>query len=190
MCVMLPTALVPVRSGPTAKRRLAHVLPARERMRLVSELLAHVTGVLDEAGLRVVVLTPTPLDVVGAEVWTDEASGLNAALAAAIDRLGAPVLVVHADLPLLGGADVSAVLADDADVVVGRSYDGGTNGLLLRSPIRPAFGPQSAAAHAIRARRAGLRASVLDIPGFQIDVDDESGLSVARSVSASRYTRP
>ena len=190
MCVLVPPALIPVRTGPTAKRRLAHVLRAPERAALVRSLLDHVVGVLTSVGLRVVVLTPEPVDVPGAEVWTDEAPGLNAAVAAALPRLGPPALVVHADLPLLSPADVETSLNSEADVVIARSYDGGTNGLLMRTLLRPAFGVGSAAAHADRARRAGLRAAVLDIPGFAMDVDDEVGLSVCDGAGVSPYTRP
>jgi 2-phospho-L-lactate guanylyltransferase len=182
--------LIPVRLGPTAKRRLAHVLDARERAELVRTLLDHVVEVLTVVGLRIVVLAPEPADVTGAEVWKDQAPGLNAAVAAAIDKLGMPVLVVHADLPLVSAADVESLLADEADVVIARSYDGGTNGLLLRSALRPAFGVGSALVHADRTRRAGLTASVLDIPGFAMDVDDEVGLSACASAGVSRYTRP
>lgn len=190
MCVVPPTALIPVRTGPTAKRRLAHVLGPRERAELVRTLLDRVVTVLSDAGLRVVLLMPEREDISGAEVMTDQAHGLNAAVAAAIDRLGTPLLVVHADLPLLAASDVSRLLQDGADVVVARSYDAGTNGLLLRQPIRPAFGRASAAMHADRARRAGLAASVLDIPGFALDVDDEIGLSACGGAGAFRYTRP
>jgi len=189
MCVLLPPALIPVRMGPTAKRRLAHVLSASERASLVRLLLEHVLGVLTELGLRVVVLAPDHVDV-GAEVWTDEANGLNAAVAAALERLGSPALVVHADLPLLSAGDVETVLSSEADVVIARSYDGGTNGLLLRSLVRPAFGVGSAAMHADRARRAGLTAAVLDIPGFAMDVDDEVGLSACDGAGVSPSTRP
>jgi 2-phospho-L-lactate guanylyltransferase len=188
--VPAPTALIPVRTGPTAKRRLAHVLDARERAELVRTLLDRVVEVLTVVGLRIVVLTPEATDVEGAEVWTDAAPGLNAAVAAALEKLGTPVLVVHADLPLVGAADVETVLADQTDVVIARSYDGGTNGLLLRAPLRPAFGVGSALMHADRARRAGLTASVLDIPGFAMDVDDEVGLSACENAGVSRYTRP
>jgi len=177
MCVLLLPALIPVRMGPTAKRRLAHVLSAAERAALVRSLLDHVVAVL-------------PVDVQGAEIWTDEAPGLNAAVAAALERLGPHALVVHADLPLLSAADVDAVLGAEGDVVIARSYDGGTNGLLMRSIIRPAFGVGSALMHADRARRAGLRAAVLDIPGFAMDVDDEVGLSACDGAGVSPYTRP
>lgn len=177
MCVIPPTGLVPVRVTPGAKRRLAHVLSARERMRLVRALFDHVTAVLADAGLDVIALSPTPIEAPGVEVWTDAAPGLNRALEVALGRLGEPVLVVHADLPLLSTADVDRVLGHRADVVVARALDGGTNGLLMREPIRPAFGPGSAHAHARRARGAGLRTAVVDVPGFALDVDDDAALS-------------
>jgi len=191
MWVPNPSALIPVRTGPTAKRRLAHLLRPDERAALVRHLLDHVMEVLTHVGLRVVVLSPEPVDSrETTETWTDEAPGLNAAVDAALVRLGPPVLVVHADLPLLSAADVESVLDTDSDVVVARSYDGGTNGLLLRTLVRPAFGVGSAAMHAERARRAGLSVSVLDLPGFALDVDDETGLSASGRGPFARYTRP
>jgi 2-phospho-L-lactate guanylyltransferase (CobY/MobA/RfbA family) len=54
----------------------------------------------------------------------------------------------------------------------------------MRRPIRPAFGPSSALHHAAQARTLGMRASVLDLPGFALDVDDEAALA------ATAYTRP
>jgi 2-phospho-L-lactate guanylyltransferase len=165
-----------VRLGPTAKRRLAHVLGPDERSRLVRALFDHVVYVLDNAGLRVVVLSPSKISV-PFEVWSDERPGLNAALGSALRRIDAPVLVVHADLPRLETDDVDEIIGSTADVVVARSRDGGTNGLLLRRLIAPAFGPGSALVHAARARASGLRAHVVDTPGFAFDVDDEAALS-------------
>jgi 2-phospho-L-lactate guanylyltransferase len=177
---VLPTALIPIRIARTAKRRLAHALSPDERVRLVRALFEHVVCVVQDAGLPLVALSAFEMpDVNGAQVWLDEKAGLNGAIDAALDRLGAPVLVIHADLPLLSTADIDRVLTAEADVVVARARDGGTNGLLLRRLIRPAFGPSSAAAHATRARELGLRAHVLDIPGFALDVDDETSLSAS-----------
>lgn len=184
---MLATALVPVRMSPVAKRRLAHVADARERTDLMRDLFEHVVGVLGEAGLAVVALAPhalEPLD--GVEVWRDGASGLNAAVDDALDRTGLPVLIVHADLPALAVSDVHALFDSAADVVIGRARDGGTNALLLRGRIRPAFGPGSALAHAGRARAAGLRAQVIDRPGLAADVDDEAALIVWRGAASQR----
>jgi 2-phospho-L-lactate guanylyltransferase len=184
-----PTALIPVRISRAAKRRLAHVLGPDGRMDLVRAMLGHVLRTVDEAGLEIVVLTPAALSLPGVEVWTDEAAGLNGAVRAATRRIGAPVLVVHADLPWLTVADIDAVLASPADVVIARAHDGGTNGLVLRELISPSFGPDSAAAHASAARRAGLQTHVLDVPGFARDLDDAAALS-AYDAACARGTRP
>ena len=158
-----------------------------ERDALVRRLFAHVVGVLQDGGLRVIALSPDPID--GPEVWLDEGDGLNRAVAAALRRLDTPVLIVHADLPKLADEDIDGILCAPGDVVVARSRDGGTSGLLLRRLIAPSFGPGSTAAHASLARRAGLRATVIDTPGFASDVDDERGLS-ASGACALRDMRP
>jgi 2-phospho-L-lactate guanylyltransferase len=184
------TAIVPVRTGPTVKRRLAHVMGLDERRALVRTMFEHVLDVLEACGLHVVVLSPQPLAAnSAAETWTDTARGLNAALDGAVDRAGAPVLIVHADLPLLAPDDVDRVLDDDADVVIGRARDGGTNALLMRTAIRCAFGKSSALAHAARARAAGLRASVVDRPTLALDVDDAAALTAAWPVLSARLPR-
>ncbi len=173
--------------APTAKRRLAHVLSGDERIRLVRNLFGHVVSVLLDAGLAVIALAPDHLEVPkDVEVWRDEASGLNRAVGAALGRIGAPVLVVHADLPRIGVSDVDRIVASRADVTIARAHDGGTNALLMRTLIAPAFGPASAAKHASRARAEGLAVSVLDIPGLALDVDDESTLSAYAGASALR----
>jgi 2-phospho-L-lactate guanylyltransferase len=169
-------ALVPIRLEPVAKRRLAHVLPPRERRLIVLDWFQHVTTVLADAGLDVVVLAPHAVPEDAHELWLDRRSGLEAAVADGVVRAGAPVLVVHADLPHLGVADVDAMLSSDADVVIARSRDGGTNAALLRRPFRLRFGGRSALRNAHRARAAGLRAVVLDRPGLALDVDDEAAL--------------
>ena len=178
---MRPTAIVPVRTGPTVKRRLAHVLGLDERRELVRTMFEHVVGVLEASGLRVVALSPQPLAAGSTlETWTDAPGGLNAALDAAVERAGMPAVIVHADLPHLCVEDVEAVLGSDADVVIGRARDGGTNALLMRTRIRCAFGTSSALAHAARARAAGLRAAVIDRPSLALDVDDEAALVASR----------
>jgi 2-phospho-L-lactate/phosphoenolpyruvate guanylyltransferase len=186
---VLPTAIVPLRAGPTAKRRLAGLLGPDERRELMRALLDHVLTVLDAAGLRVVVLSADPVELsadpigplVGAEVWPDRASGLNASLDDAIDRTSTPVLIVHADLPAVQASDIRALLDEPGDVVIARSRDGGTNALLMRERIRCAFGPSSSLAHASRARASGLRARVIDRPGLALDVDDEASLNASSS---------
>lgn len=158
-------------------------------MDLVRTLFDHVTSVLLDAGLSVAVLAPHPIDPpAGAQVMRDREPGLNRAVHGAVRELGVPVLVVHADLPRLSVSDVDRVLGTRADVVVARAHDGGTNGLLLRKWMPPAFGRGSALAHASRARSLGLTASVLDVPGFAIDVDDDATLGAYHAFA--RRTRP
>ena len=127
----------------------------------------HVSGVLTAAGLDVVSLED------------ESPRGLNGVVAAGLARCGVPALVVHADLPLLAVEDVLSLLDEPGDVVIARSYDGGTNGLLLRRVIAPAFGVDSAHAHASRARAAGLSCRVVDIPGFARDIDDPASLTAS-----------
>ncbi len=125
--------------------------------------------------------------------------GLNAALDHArehvrtvdppVDRL----LVVHADLPALAGADVAAVLTEPADVVVATDRHGaGTNllalpleppggrrartrddvsGLPTRAGYRFRFGAGSRAAHLAEAAERGLSAAVVRRPGTAADLD-------------------
>ena len=109
------------------------------------------------------------------------------------------LLVAHADLPALTPADVAALLAEDAPVVVATDRRGaGTNLLVLDPPAsapsstgllsesgserqqpraRPVtgfrfrFGVGSRAAHVAEAERLGLRAVVVQRPGTAVDLD-------------------
>jgi 2-phospho-L-lactate guanylyltransferase len=192
---MLPTTLVPIRISPFSKSRMAHLMAGRDRALLVRGLLDRVIDVLLDCDLRVVVLAPegAPEEAEwrpDVETWTDEAVGLNAALGAAVERAGVPVLIVHADLPDITTEDVFAVLDAPGDIVIARARDGGTNALLLRSELRPAFGRLSALRHAQRARAAGLRATVIDRPGLALDVDDGAALTASSSPRPSSSRRP
>lgn len=156
------TAVVPLRDGVSGKSRLAAVLDAPSRRRLVRVLARHVVATLlatDGIG-RVVVVTADPdfaretLAGLTVEVLAQPADrpGLNAALGHAREHLattrrsgppatGEPeppssrpgrLLVAHADLPALTPADVTALLAEDAPVVIATDrYRSGTNLLLL-----------------------------------------------------------
>jgi 2-phospho-L-lactate guanylyltransferase len=142
------TAVVPLRDGVSGKSRLAAVLDAGSRRRLVRVLARHVvTTLLATEGIgRVVVVTADPgfaretlagLDVEVLEQPADR-PGLNGALEHARDVLGAQpagahrLLVAHADLPALTREDVTALLDDTAPVVIATDRNrSGTNLLLL-----------------------------------------------------------
>jgi 2-phospho-L-lactate guanylyltransferase len=116
--------------------------------------------------------------------------GLPDALSQA-DVLTAPAaatLVVAADLPLATAGDLQAVW-DAAEalapagpvVVVAATRDGGTGVLLRRPPdaIVSAYGEGSAARHLDLARRRGVPAVALDVPGLALDVDTAEALRTA-----------
>lgn len=184
------TAVVPLRDGVSGKSRLAAVLDAASRRRLVRVLARHVVATLlasDGIG-RVVVVTADPAfardTLAGLEVEVLEQPadrpGLNPALEHARAHLlaesprSARLLVAHADLPALTPADVTALLAQDAPVVVATDRNrSGTNLLLLPSGagFRFRFGTGSLAAHLAEAETRGLAATVVDRPGTAVDLD-------------------
>ncbi|MEV0892045.1 2-phospho-L-lactate guanylyltransferase [Promicromonospora sp. NPDC050262] len=184
------TAVVPLRDGVSGKSRLAAVLDAGARRRLVRVLARHVVSTLlaaDGIG-RVVVVTADPvftgetLAGLAVEVLEQPADrpGLNAALEHARETLavggeGSRLLVAHADLPALTQADVAALLTEEAPVVVATDrYRSGTNLLLLpfADPgFRFRFGVGSLAAHLAEAEARGLTARVVDRPGTAVDLD-------------------
>jgi 2-phospho-L-lactate guanylyltransferase len=192
------TAVVPLRDGVSGKSRLAAVLDAGSRRRLIRVLARHVVAtLLDADGIgRVVVVTADPVftreTLAGLEVEVLEQPadrpGLNAALEHARDVLAAGdagvrgagpgrLLVAHADLPALSPADVEAILAEDAPVVVATDRNrSGTNLLLLPAgDARPGFafrfGAGSLAAHLAEAEAHGLGVMVVHRPGTAVDLD-------------------
>lgn len=182
--------VVPVRSLAGGKTRLAGVLAPEEREALVRRMLAHSLATVAEAGIArpTVVISPDPAArrfavAAGADSLPQSAAapGLNAAIALGRDHAAAlgiwEMLVLFADLPLVGPADLRRLAADPAPVVVSPDRHGtGTNALLLRldlgaSAFAPHFGEGSAAAHRAEAAARGLDASTASVPGVAFDLD-------------------
>ncbi|MPV89571.1 2-phospho-L-lactate guanylyltransferase [Georgenia ruanii] len=178
-------AVVPLRAG--GKTRLAGVLGAAERERLVTVLARHVVGALlaevpvlvvtGDPGFAARALEPAPrLRLVP---QPPDRPGLNAAVALGRDAAAAAgasrLLVAHADLPLLTAADVRALLAPAAPVVLAPDRAGeGTNALVLDTDARSfafRFGPGSRAAHAAEAARLGLGVELVRRAGTAADLD-------------------
>jgi 2-phospho-L-lactate/phosphoenolpyruvate guanylyltransferase len=180
-------ALVPFRCAP--KSRLSDVLDDDARVELATAMLADVLAAVAGAPVdRLVVAAGDPeaarrADALGVEVLRDpaDAGGLDGAVAAAATRLpaAATLVVVMADLPRLAPADVAAVVATDAAVVVAATGDGGTGALLRRPPdvVPTAYGPGSAARHAALASTAGVTVSTVRSPGFARDLDTPEDLA-------------
>jgi 2-phospho-L-lactate guanylyltransferase len=178
-------ALVPIKQGVDGKSRLAGVLSDADRLALVSGMAAHVLQVLGQcqeiAGITI--LSPTrPAGWLGG--WQiDQGRGLNQELSQWRAGLaGAPALVIHADLPLLAAADISALLdmATQHQAAMATDRVGqGTNALALSQPdpFEYCFGPMSRSLHSVQ--RPTM--PVLERLGLMADLDTPEDLLFARA---------
>lgn len=162
-------AVVPFREN--GKKRLSGAMSPAERREFSRTMLFNVLDKLRDCDIRVRVVSSHPVDGWADSVeWVrDPGRGLNFAISSALHGPGA--LVVVSDLPDISVADLRRLEQCEADVAVARSRDGGTSALLMRELITPCFGKQSALAHAIEARKRGLKCKVLDLPSLAADVD-------------------
>ena len=176
--------LIPAKSFHAAKQRLASILSEDARARLSGALLAHTIRTARTA------LGPQPIIVVAADTavadvalaagadqaFMPKSSGLNPQLAEAAETLppGDPLLVLHADLPLLTPADVTVMIATAGPVVIAPDHAGtGTNALLHRTADRFfAFGPDSYARHQAEANARNIAPVVVRRTGIAHDLDE------------------
>jgi 2-phospho-L-lactate/phosphoenolpyruvate guanylyltransferase len=196
-----PTVLVPLRSPGRGKTRLAPRLSPAARASLAGAMLADVAAALAAAAIdEVVVVAGGPAAAaaaaaLGLDALVDppDTASLDGALRAAVGRLGPrpELLVVAADLPRLTAADLTAIRAADAAVVVAPTVDGGT-GVLVRRPadvVPTRYGPGSAAHHLTLARRAGVPAATVVRVGAAYDVDTVADLTALRDAPVGPATR-
>ena len=101
------------------------------------------------------------------------------------------VLVLPADLPLLTRDDVLALL-DRANrppvvVIAPDRHQKGTNALLMSPPglIEYDFGEDSFRRHCERARKAGARLEVVELPSLGLDLDLPEDLELVRRIQNS-----
>jgi len=93
------------------------------------------------------------------------------------------LLIVPADLPLVGVEDLHVLLnaAETASVVIAPDRAGhGTNALLLAPPdaIDPGFGEASFGRHRVLATAADLAQVVVERPGLGLDLDTPSDVAL------------
>lgn len=180
---MSVVTIVPLRSPGMGKTRLAGHLDGSERAGLAGAMLADVVAAIRACGLERIVLAASGPGAVAAGAALDLQVAVDPpdvrSLDGAIEHARATcaedreILVVQADLPGLTAADLDAVLAADAAVVVAPTEDGGTSALLRRpgDVIATCYGPDSARRHVEAAGRAGVSVATVRRPGLLRDVD-------------------
>jgi 2-phospho-L-lactate guanylyltransferase len=182
-------AIVPVKPLQRGKSRLAGVLTQEERLDLNRRLLAHtmdtLTAIPDIEHVLVISRDQAALALAreyGARTVQEQGAPLlNIALTRAtiVARTYATrgVLILPADLPLITPEDIQTLLARAVDPpVVVISPDRrrqGTNALLVcpAGVIEYAFGPGSFQRHCTRARQAGARLEICELPSLALDMD-------------------
>lgn len=191
----MPTvAVIPVKSFALGKQRLAGALDPGRRAALARGLADHVATTVSDAGIMPLIVTA---DAQVAEWATragfpsvaDPGVGLDAAASAGVawaDQAHSEWLVLHADLPLIGADDITALLqALEDGAVVAPSSDGGTTAIGTRGHRDFSFGPASFHRHL----KALPQAEVLIRPGLLLDIDSESDLQAAMSVPDGTWIR-
>jgi 2-phospho-L-lactate guanylyltransferase len=195
-------AIVPVKPLRRGKSRLAGVLTDDERTLLNFTMLGNtlrtLSGVPSISQVLVVSKDPAALSLArefGARtVQEDGNPGLNTALhrATVVAQVysAQDVLVLPADLPLITGADLEALIgmAKQPPVMViapDRRLDG-TNALYL-SPagsIDYNFGPGSFHHHIQQAQKREMRVEIFRSPSFGLDLDIPEDLEILKQMEA------
>lgn len=183
-------AVVPLRDGHSGKSRLASMASPAQRTAIIGALAHHVAGCLVRAPQIAQVLVVTNAadfarDVLPADPKLticqqpgDRAGLNNAAMlgleygrSRGLDR----ILTIHADLPMLDVADVTALAAARGDLVlVPDRCDNGTNAIVLNSALTGfefRFGPASFQAHRHLGAGLGLHTVVVRRDGLALDLD-------------------
>jgi 2-phospho-L-lactate/phosphoenolpyruvate guanylyltransferase len=197
-------AIVPVKPLRRGKSRLAGALSENERTELNRMLLENTLKTFSDLKEveEVLVISRDPLALTIARnhgartVREDGQPELNTALkrATVVAQVYATrgVLVLPADLPLVTRDDILALIgrAGESPVVViaPDRHGTGTNALLI-SPaglIEYDFGENSFQRHCQRARDAGARLEIVDLPTLGLDLDLPEDLELVRKFEMSK----
>lgn len=189
-------AIVPVKPLRRGKSRLANVLSQEERTDLNRRLLAHtldtLTAIPEIEHVLVISRDQGALalarDYGARTVQENGTPHLNTALTRATilakNFATRGVLIIPADLPLITAEDVHILLEKAADppvvIVAPDRRREGTNALLIcpAGLIEYDFGPGSFQSHCERARQAGARLEVVELPSLALDMDLPEDLAI------------
>ncbi len=197
-------AIVPVKPLRRGKSRLAGALSEDERAELNQSLLQHTLNVLKDIKeleqVLVVSRDPHALAIArqyGARtVREDGQPELNTALtrATVIAQIHATrgVLILPADLPLISREDVLTLTAKAVEppvvVIAPDRHHKGTNALLIcpSGLIEYDFGENSFQRHCERAKQAGARLEIVELPSLGLDLDLPEDLEIVRELEKAR----
>ncbi len=189
-------AIVPVKPLRRGKSRLADVLTSNERTDLNRYLLENtihtLKGIREIEQVLVISRDSEALalarDLGARTVQENRHSNLNVALARATvvakTYVTRGVLVLPVDLPLVTTEDVQAMLERVGEppvvVVAPDRRHNGTNALLIcpAGLIEYEYGPGSFERHCERARAAGARLEICELPSLSLDLDNEEDLKL------------
>ena len=184
-------AVVPIKGFDAPKQRLADVLSPQERGDLAEHMLRDVLAAL--SGLEGVLVISGDEEALnkarwlGARVMSErQPGGYSAAERQAGEVLAGEgvdaMMHVPGDVPMITQDEVAQIAnqhpeAPAACVVPSRDHDG-TNCLAMWPPdlLQPAFGPDSFNRHCQIARDNGVEPTILDLPGFALDIDTPDDL--------------
>jgi len=185
------TVLLPVKDFKDSKQRLVPALDATARARLAQAMLRDVLSVLTRARApqRVVVFTAAEEVMELARsfgfdiVFEGSVDGHSAAVNQMVEELSAPssrILSIAADLPRLAASEIDFAFnaaSEPITFIPSRDWTG-TNGVLFIPPARIAmeYGQGSFRRHLSKARAAGIRSDVMDLPGIAFDIDTPEDL--------------
>jgi len=186
-----PRILIPIRAFATGKTRLGAIMTPTERAVLVQAMFRYVVATAQQVAATHILSRDPAVLALADRPLIERASGLNPALEQASVELGGtePIMILHADLPLVTTEDLHAMLAmlDRADVVAAPDRRGkGTNALLLARPglLPYAFGADSLTAYRATAERQGLRIALCSRPGLEHDLDTPEDLRLLSNMTA------
>jgi len=185
------TVLLPVKDFKDSKQRLVPALDATARARLAQAMLRDVLSVLTRARApqRVVVFTAAEEVMELARpfgfniVFEGSVDGHSAAVNQMVEELSATssrILSIAADLPRLAPSEIDFAFnaaSEPITFIPSRDWTG-TNGVLFIPPARIAmeYGQGSFRRHLSKARAAGIRSDVMDLPGIAFDIDTPEDL--------------
>lgn len=186
-------AIVPLKPPGERKSRLAARFSAAKRDALSDALMNHVVQrlALEPRVSSIVQLSKIRSD--GPFQWRrDEGRGLNSELdAIRAEEHAHGLLVIHADLPLVGADDIAIMLdaAERSGLAIAPDRHGlGTNAIALApaTAFAFAFGEDSFRRHVHQARG---KAEIVTRPGLALDLDTSEDFDLALETGASDLLR-